>query len=235
MAEQSAFLTAFDEMQKKKGGFNAPAPLESVVDTVGQAPAVQSPFSQQAAAATNPLAAPIDLSAAPAVQAPQELTADSFGPVAFPGLQQQGMDTRLQVAGEEQQRMNELSRVKTDAMVADARSSSFFDKTKEVGLGGKFSPILDLADQQRFGVEKPLPEGTLPAQLLKGAGLASDTLDAMGETAVDFTKGAGRVAQNIGEYFTGKDFNKNGGVVPTPAAPVAPVAATPVGTTATSS
>jgi hypothetical protein len=164
---------------------------------------------------------------APAVQAPQELTADSFGPVAFPGLQQQGMDTRLQVAGEEQQRMNELSRVKTDAMVADARSSSFFDKTKEVGLGGKFSPILDLADQQRFGVEKPLPEGTLPAQLLKGAGLASDTLDAMGETAVDFTKGAGRVAQNIGEYFTGKDFNKDGGVVPTPAAPVAPVAASP--------
>ena len=63
MAEQSAFLTAFDEMQKKKGGFNAPAPLESVVDTVGQAPAVQSPFSQQAAAGTNPLAAPIDLSA----------------------------------------------------------------------------------------------------------------------------------------------------------------------------
>jgi hypothetical protein len=48
MAEQSAFLTAYDEMQKKKGGFNAPAPLESVVDTVGQAPAVQSPFGQQA-------------------------------------------------------------------------------------------------------------------------------------------------------------------------------------------
>ena len=71
MAEQSAFLTAFDEMQKKKGGFNAPSPQESVVDTVGQAPAVQSPFSQQAAAATAPLAAPIDLSAAPAVQAPQ--------------------------------------------------------------------------------------------------------------------------------------------------------------------
>jgi hypothetical protein len=63
MAEQSAFLTAYDEMQKKKGGFNAPAPQESAVDTVGQAPAVQSPFSQQAAAATNPLAAPIDLSA----------------------------------------------------------------------------------------------------------------------------------------------------------------------------
>jgi hypothetical protein len=27
MAEQSAFLTAFDEMQKKKGGLNAPAPV----------------------------------------------------------------------------------------------------------------------------------------------------------------------------------------------------------------
>ena len=51
MAEQSAFLTAFDEMQKKKldqQGFNAPAPMESVVDTVGQAPAMQSPFGQQA-------------------------------------------------------------------------------------------------------------------------------------------------------------------------------------------
>ncbi len=79
MAEQSAFLTAFDEMQKKKGGFNAPAPQESVVDTVGQAPQVQSPFSQQAAAATAPLAAPIDLAAAPAVQAPQ---ADASAEVA---------------------------------------------------------------------------------------------------------------------------------------------------------
>ena len=27
MAEQSAFLKAYDEMQKKKGGFNAPAPV----------------------------------------------------------------------------------------------------------------------------------------------------------------------------------------------------------------
>ena len=48
MAEQSAFLKAYDDMQKKKGGFNAPAPLESVIDTVGQAPEVQSPFGQQA-------------------------------------------------------------------------------------------------------------------------------------------------------------------------------------------
>jgi len=124
MAEQSAFLTAFDEMQKKKGGFNAPAPLESVVDTVGQAPAVQSPFSQQAAAATAPLAAPIDLSAAPAVQAPRELTADSFGPVAFPGLQQQGMDTRLQAASEEQQRMNEMSKTLSDGQIQKEREGS---------------------------------------------------------------------------------------------------------------
>jgi len=79
MAEQSAFLTAFDEMQKKKReqeGFSAPAPMESVVDTVGQAPAVQSPFSQAAAAAPNPVAAAVDpmaqpdvLAAAPTVQA----------------------------------------------------------------------------------------------------------------------------------------------------------------------
>mgnify|MGYP003637463806 CR=1 FL=1 len=143
MAEKSAFLTAYDEMQKKKGGFNAPTPQESVVDTVGQAPQVQSPFGQQAGldaisrdfevptywdggaseedrvfgspreieafvskntdelfaetkqahareanaqrkndallAGTNPLAAPIDLSAAPAVQAPQ---ADASAEVA---------------------------------------------------------------------------------------------------------------------------------------------------------
>jgi hypothetical protein len=74
MAEQSAFLTAYDEMQKKKReqeGFSAPAPMESVVDTVGQAPAVQSPFSQ--AAAPNPMEVAVDpqpdLVAAPAVQA----------------------------------------------------------------------------------------------------------------------------------------------------------------------
>ena len=48
MADKSAFLTAFDEMQKKKGGLNAPAPQGSAVDTVGQAPQVQSPFGQQA-------------------------------------------------------------------------------------------------------------------------------------------------------------------------------------------
>ena len=75
MAQKSAFLTAFDEMQKKNGGFNAPAPMESVVDTIGQAPAVQSPFSQ--AAAPNPMAAAVDpmaqpgvLAEAPAVQSP---------------------------------------------------------------------------------------------------------------------------------------------------------------------
>jgi len=78
MAEQSAFLTAYDEMQKNKQGqegFSAPAQMGSVVDTIGQAPAVQSPFSQ--GAAPNSIEAPIDLmaqpdlAAAPAVQAPQ--------------------------------------------------------------------------------------------------------------------------------------------------------------------
>ena len=76
MAQKSAFLTAFDEMQKKNGGFSAPAPMESVVDTVGQAPAVQSPFSQASApnsmaAAVDPMAQTNVLAAAPAVQAPQ--------------------------------------------------------------------------------------------------------------------------------------------------------------------
>ena len=144
------------------------------------------------------------------VQAP--LTADSFGSVSFPGLQQQGMDQRLQTAGEEQERMRELSRARTDAMVANAR-------------GGTGSAILGLADQQRFGVEKPLQEGTLPSQLLKGAGIAADTVSALGETAVDYSKDAIGAVQNAGEYLTGIDFNKNGGVVPTPAAPVTPAAA----------
>ena len=97
MAEQSAFLTAFDEMQKKKReqeGFSAPAPTESVVDTVGQAPAVQSPFSQAAAAAPNPMAAAVDpiaqpdvLAAAPAVQAPAQ--------VGLPPEERARIETRL--------------------------------------------------------------------------------------------------------------------------------------------
>jgi hypothetical protein len=54
--------------------FGTPAPMESVVDTVGQVE-VQSPFSQAAApnpmaAAVDPMAQPDALAAAPAVQAP---------------------------------------------------------------------------------------------------------------------------------------------------------------------
>ena len=190
MAEQSAFLTAFDEMQKKKGGFNAPAPLESVVDTVGQAPAVQSPFSQQAAAATAPLAAPIDLSAAPAVQAPQELTADSFGPVAFPGLQQQGMDTRLQAASEEQQRMNEMSRIKTDAMVEQFRSGDAVSAQapdaviprggiRTRGTGGEQSPMAaarvgGIAESEsEFGLLDTFRDVINPSEEQKAANLAA--------------------------------------------------------------
>ena len=56
--------------------FGTPAPLESVVDTVGQVD-VQSPFSQAAAVAPNPMAVAVDptaqpdvLASTPAVQAP---------------------------------------------------------------------------------------------------------------------------------------------------------------------
>lgn len=49
MVQKSEFLTAIDEKKlRDQQGFGAPAPMESVVDTVGQAPAVQSPFGQQA-------------------------------------------------------------------------------------------------------------------------------------------------------------------------------------------
>lgn len=73
--------------------FGTPAPMESVVDTVGQV-AVQSPFSQTAAAAPNPVAAAVDpmaqpdvLAAAPAVQAPAQ--------VGLPPEERARIETRL--------------------------------------------------------------------------------------------------------------------------------------------
>ena len=65
MAEQSAFLTAFDEMQKKKGGFNAPAPVAP-----GFKPQVPQELStpQVGPTLTNEAQLPV---LAPAVQAPQ--------------------------------------------------------------------------------------------------------------------------------------------------------------------
>lgn len=65
--------------------FGTPAPMESVVDTVGRVE-VQSPFSQAAApnpmaAAVDPMAQPDALAAAPAVQAPPSLVTDNpFAP-----------------------------------------------------------------------------------------------------------------------------------------------------------
>ena len=81
--------------------FGTPAPMESVVDTVGQVE-VQSPFSQAAApnpmaAAVDPIAQPDVLAAAPAVQAPSgqaTVLATPETPTAAPEVKAPGiMDT----------------------------------------------------------------------------------------------------------------------------------------------
>jgi len=125
MAEQSAFLTAYDEMQKKKReqeGFSAPAPMESVVDTVGQAPAVQSPFSQ--AAAPNPMEAAVDpmaqtdvLAAAPAVQAPPSLVTDNpFAPSV--GVSEPTVPQDVQDATERARIEDRLARTNADIVAS---------------------------------------------------------------------------------------------------------------------
>ena len=132
MAQKSAFLTAIDEKKlRDQQGFNAPAPMESIVDTVGQAPAVQSPFSQAAApspmaAAVDPMAQPDVLAAAPAAQAPQELTADSLGPVSFsfPEPKKQSIDTRLELANKEQAKMDKMAKTLTDGQVQKYREEA---------------------------------------------------------------------------------------------------------------
>ena len=48
MASITDYLEQYEKKKKAQGGFNAPAPLGSVVDTIGQEPQVQSPFGQQA-------------------------------------------------------------------------------------------------------------------------------------------------------------------------------------------
>ena len=68
-AEVSAAPVSEEVVPEAPSLFGTPAPMESVVDTVDQV-AVQSPFSQTAAAATNPVAAAVDLMAQPDVLAP---------------------------------------------------------------------------------------------------------------------------------------------------------------------
>ena len=127
------FLDAFNEKKKKDDAALAASPApEGTAPVAAQTPSLFStPTLEQPAEGT--------IDQAPAMQSP--LTADSLGPVSFPGLQQQAadtrlaeapvffpglqqqaMDTRLESAGEEQKRMGELSQVKTDAMVEQFRS-----------------------------------------------------------------------------------------------------------------
>ena len=68
-AEVSAAPVSEEVVPEAPSLFGTPAPMESVVDTVDQV-AFQSPFSQTAAAATNPVAAAVDLMAQPDVLAP---------------------------------------------------------------------------------------------------------------------------------------------------------------------
>ena len=148
MAEQSAFLTAFDEMQKKKleqQGFNAPAQMESVVDTVGQAPAVESPFSQQAAAATDPLATPVDLSGTPAVQAPPSLVTDNpFAPSV--GVSEPTVPQDAQDATERARIEDRLARTNAD-IIASGETVGGVEKEAFKPMGGGFS----------FGGNTPIP------------------------------------------------------------------------------
>ncbi len=172
MAEQSAFLTAFDEMQKKKReqeGFSAPAPMESVVDTVGQAPAVQSPFSQ--AAAPNPMEAAVDpmaqtdvLAAAPAVQAPPSLVTDNpFAPSV--GVSEPTVPQDVQDATERARIEDRLARINAD-IVASGETVGGVEKEAFKPMGGGFS----------FGGNTPIPadrtDSFIPVvnEILKGTG-----------------------------------------------------------------
>jgi len=136
--------------------FGTAAPVAPASDTIGQVE-VQSPFSQasapnQMAAVVDPMAQPDALAAAPAVQAPLTadsfgpvsfpglkenamktrasmveqlpMTADSLGPVSFPGLQEQSMDSRLELANQDQAQMDQTANILTDGMVQKAREGS---------------------------------------------------------------------------------------------------------------
>ena len=76
-------------------------------------------------AAIEAVARPDVLVEEPAVQAP--LTADSLGPVFFPGLQQQSMDSRLELANQDQAKMDQMANILTDGMVQKAREGSTVD------------------------------------------------------------------------------------------------------------
>ena len=144
-AEQ-AKLGGFNDPAPVASSIQPQAPQELSAPQVG--PTLANEVQPDALAGTTGVQAPSSLAtdspfsaSAGTVNAPSTLTADSLGPVTFPGLQQQAadtrlaeapvffpglqeqaMNTRLEAAGEEQQRLNEMSRIKTDAMVEKFRS-----------------------------------------------------------------------------------------------------------------
>ena len=87
-------------------------------------------------AAIEAVARPDVLVEEPAVQAP--LTADSLGPVFFPGLQQQSMDSRLELANQDQAKMDQMANILTDGTVQEAREGStvggFVERCRKEGL-----------------------------------------------------------------------------------------------------
>jgi len=87
-------------------------------------------------AAIEAVARPDVLVEEPAVQAP--LTADSLGPVFFPGLQQQSMDSRLELANQDQAKIDQMANILTDGMVQKAREGStvggFVEDTTKKGF-----------------------------------------------------------------------------------------------------
>jgi len=112
------FIKELERLKAKQGGFNTPTPAAPSLQP--QAPQELS-TPQVGPTLANEAQLPVS---APAIQTPQELTADSLGPVAFPGLQEQAMDTRLEAAGEEQQRMNAMSSTLSDGQIQGEREGS---------------------------------------------------------------------------------------------------------------
>ncbi len=176
------FLDAFNEKKKKDDAALAASPApEGTAQVAAQTPSLFStPTLEQPAEGT--------IDQAPAMQSP--LTADSLGPVFFPGMQQQGMDTRLQSAGEEQKRMNELSQVKTDAMVEQFRSGDAVSAqapdaviprggVRTRGTGGEQSPTAAARtggireSESEFGFIDTLKKVINPSEEQRAANLAA--------------------------------------------------------------
>ena len=171
--EEAARIAAQNQAEaaaQSNAGFAAPAQMESVVDTVGQAPAVESPFSQQAAAATDPLATPVDLSGTPAVQAPPSLVTDNpFAPsvgVSEPTVPQDAL-TPFQRARIE----DRLARTNADIVASgetvpslgtEAPKEGFMSRLVG-GLGEQFTQPAPLP-RQGGGAEAETAFGATPTQ-----------------------------------------------------------------------